>query len=193
MAIIINNHYLSVMAAGIDPWQIQLSLLKGIRLVLKLEGSVGPGTQTDYSDWSERFLSGGSDSSEKYYSFPLHSLLTKGGKGCPFGCIWSLPLRLFRLAHDLPSSAFLCNRSVSSSNSLNWLWLLGMSWSGHWRTLWRERKVARQVCASRRQFSSATHTGCSSVSVSTEYPCFSAVNSTVEMYEGRAKRDHPVH
>ena len=65
MAIIINNHYLSVMAADIDPWQIQLWLLEGIILGLTLEGSVAPGTQTDYSGWSERFLSVGSDSSEK--------------------------------------------------------------------------------------------------------------------------------
>ena len=49
MAIIINIHYLSVMAADIDPWQIQPSQLEGIRLGLAHEGSVGQGTQTDYS------------------------------------------------------------------------------------------------------------------------------------------------
>jgi hypothetical protein len=48
LAIIINIHYLSVMAADIDPWQIQLSLPEGIRLGLTHEGSVGLGTQTDY-------------------------------------------------------------------------------------------------------------------------------------------------
>lgn len=60
-------------------------------------------------------------------------------------------------------------------------------------TPWRERKVGQPVCASRRQSSSATHMDCSSVSVSKEYPCFSEVNSTVEKYEGRAKRGHQAH
>jgi hypothetical protein len=65
LAIIINNHYLSVMAAGIDPWRIQLWLLEGIIRGLTLEGFVAPGTQTDYSGLSERFLSVGSNSLEK--------------------------------------------------------------------------------------------------------------------------------
>ena len=60
-------------------------------------------------------------------------------------------------------------------------------------TPWRERKVGQPVCASQRQSSTATHKDYSSVSVSTEYPCFSDVNSTVERYEGRAIRDHQVH